>query len=901
VIGSYNTEQGTCEPCTNKPPSSQYTSNSNPYAPNACAWACVVGFYKGNNLCLPCSTQICAIGQYRSACQATADSSCTPCTNSKPSNSDYSASGEPAAANNCAWTCSRGYFSNGGACSQCSGSQCAIGQYRSACSTNADGKCLACTNPIPPNAAYSAPGSPFDSNSCAWACNAGYYKNGNACPACSTTGCPVGQYRGSCSPDKDGACLACTRKPASSSFVGAGSLYNADTCAWACVAGFYASASACVQCTTTVCPVGQYRIACAATADGRCAACTNPIPANAAYKSAGSPFDSNSCAWACNIGYFKNGNACQACSTTPCAAGQYRGRCAQDSDSACVACTVKPASSNFIGAGSPYNADTCAWACVAGFYNSASACVRCSTEQCAVGQYRTACTADANSRCAACTNPIPANAAYTSAGSPFDSNNCAWACNAGYFKDGNTCRACTRTQCAAGEYRLACTPDKDGTCAPCTNWQPEHAKFVAPGPYSENKCEWGCISGYYRDGSACRTCATGTCPIGQYRSACTGTDNAVCKSCTNLPPHGVYTGAGQPGQSGSCETSCAPGFVRLTAGSCVACDTSTCPTGQYRSACTVAADGKCGACTNAPANADYTGSGQPYGSNNCAWACRPGYYRSGQSCVACSTAACPVGQYRGACAATADGACQVCTTRPSNSIYTSAGTPYNTNACQWSCASGYFRADGTCKSCSTTDCPSGQYRGQCADTADRPCLACTKKPDNAVFSSAGSPYNADACAWKCGAGYYRSGGACAACTTTACPVGQYRGACGADRDGACTWCTTRPANSVYTTAGVPYGADACGWACSAGYYRASGACAACSSGGCPVGKYRAGCAQGATEDSLCVACTNLPANAVFTSAGTVRRAHARTRERPLARAQSRAERSDILPPGLAES
>ncbi len=39
-------------------------------------------------------------------------------------------------------------------------------------------------------------------------------------------------------------------------------------------------------------------------------------------------------------------------------------------------------------------------------------------------------------------------------------------------------------------------------------------------------------------------------------------------------------------------------------------------------------------CTNAPANSNYTGAGDPE-TNNCPWMCNTGYYKSGDSCVLC--------------------------------------------------------------------------------------------------------------------------------------------------------------------------------------------------------------------------------------------------------------------------
>jgi len=60
-------------------------------------------------------------------------------------------------------------------------------------------------------------------------------------------------------------------------------------------------------------------------------------------------------------------------------------------------------------------------------------------------------------------------------------------------------------------------------------------------------------------------------------------------------------------------------------------------------------------------------------------------------------------------------------------------------------------------------------------------------------------------------------GICLPCSKAECPVGQYRGECEANADSQCVLCSTRPAFSRYTTAGIPYNKDTCGWECQEGY------------------------------------------------------------------------------------
>ncbi len=42
-------------------------------------------------------------------------------------------------------------------------------------------------------------------------CTTGFFKSGASCKACTTTACPVGQYRGPCKSNADAQCLPCER------------------------------------------------------------------------------------------------------------------------------------------------------------------------------------------------------------------------------------------------------------------------------------------------------------------------------------------------------------------------------------------------------------------------------------------------------------------------------------------------------------------------------------------------------------------------------------------------------------------------------------------------------------------------------------------------------------------
>ena len=280
------------------------------------------------------------------------------------------------------------------------------------------------------------------------------------------------------------------------------------------------------------------------------------------------------------------------------------------------------------------------------------------------------------------------------------------------------------------------------------------------------------------------------------------------------------------GDPNSCQTACAAGYWSNGA-SCVACDTSSCAVGQYRSPCTATANGKCVACSKAPQNADYASAGKPYNSDDCDWSCRAGYYLSGSTCLPCSSLTCPIGQYSTVCTPTANSACQPCNNLPTNGVYTSAGQQGSPGSCQTGCAVGYWKQGSGCVACDTTSCAVGQYRSACTASANGQCVPCTKAPANAQYTSAGKPYGADACDWSCQTGYFLAGSVCSACSTLSCPVGQYSTVCTPAADSACQPCTNAPAHGIYTSAGKSGDPNSCQTGCAADYYADGAGCSGC--------------------------------------------------------------------------
>ena len=97
---------------------------------------------------------------------------------------------------------------------------------------------------------------------------------------------------------------------------------------------------------------------------------------------------------------------------------------------------------------------------------------------------------------------------------------------------------------------------------------------------------------------------------------------------------------------------------------------------------------------------------------------------NGTTCVACNTSECGTGYYRGQCGSSWDAGCEACTTKPQHAGYLTPGRPSDTDNCSWSCDAGYWRSVQSCVTCTTSACPAGQYRDSCGEYQDARCLAC---------------------------------------------------------------------------------------------------------------------------------------------------------------------------------
>jgi hypothetical protein len=345
-----------------------------------------------------------------------------------------------------------------------------------------------------------------------------------------------------------------------------------------------------------------------------------------------------------------------------------------------------------------------------------------------------------------------------------------------------------------------------------------------------------CDAGFYANGTTCQACAA-ACSAGQYQTAdCTSTTNRSCASCTviaNCAAETCTTSAAQV-----C-TACSAGFY-LSGNACVACSTGACPSGEYQTAaCSATADRTCAACT---AIANCTAATCTTSSDQVCSACGVGNYASGGTCLACS-GACAPGQYQAsACGATADRTCASCTAIPNCTAATCTTSADQVCA---ACDAGFFLSGNACVACSSGACPSGQYQSAaCSATADRTCAACTAI---ANCTAATCTTASDQVCSACSAGNYASGGTCHACSG-ACASGQYQAsACGATTDRTCAVCA-----AVSTCAAVTCttSSDQVCSGCASGSYLSGNACVACSSGACPASEIET-VACSATADRTC--------------------------------------------------
>ena len=550
--------------------------------------------------------------------------------------------------------------------------------------------------------------------------------------------CPKGTFRPVYSLPVD-TCLNCS-KPID---VGEFEWTDTGVCAFQCMQGYYLFDTglgwSCFECTqNSSCGLGRYAPAClpGGTPITDCVECPSKPPETKWIFS---------CDFVCSVStkYFNStSKTCNTCSKPTCNPGLNATPCTKDKDSVCEACSNGPMNGQymwtnqtcgFVCSGTAYfnktNNKTCQ-NCDAGTYRSSpTSCSRCTTTKCDAGKYRTQCFIGeiADSFCDLCANSPGGSFTWT--------EQCNYMCNTGFFLNNSSrCLACT--VCPPGTISTKCTAEEDSICKECTNAPAEGGFNWTSG------CEFVCDGGLYYSISAnkCLQCTLPQCPLGQTANPCTDANNSpVCIDCPNKP-----LGSGIIWEEG-CNFYCTAGlYFSRSNNRCVQCTRPTsCPAGQYAQECTDQINNpSCAVCPNRPISGpfnwtsacNFTCTNGSYllssGSNKCIQ-CSAGTYLAPTGCTACTTTACPGGQYRTQCVlgSVQDAECARCKTPPVTGPFSWA------SQCAFVCVNQTFlrgnSSSGTnnCTKC-TPQCPNGSFVSTpCNATADIKCSKCNLIPE----------------------------------------------------------------------------------------------------------------------------------------------------------------------------
>ena len=562
-------------------------------------------------------------------------------------------------------------------------------------------------------------------------------------------------------------------------------------------------------CTIASCAAGYYK-------DGNtckyCSAGTNTTAGNTASScttcsnsSSVATYSSLCVASTCKAGYYKDGNTCKACSAgTITSEGNVSASCSTCSNSSSVAI---------------YTSLCVANTCKAGYYKNGTTC-----SACAAGTTTT--EGNTSTSCDACTNNTGVNS-YSSL--------CIIAnCKAGYYKSGNSCVAC-----ASGTYT-----DSVNTASSCTAC-PGGKTNTAGSSSCPTNCSnssgvnsWGdsctvstCAADFYKNGNACTECGGG-------KTTTAGNTSTSCSNCSNSSGVNAWSG------NGCTVSTCAANFYK-NGNACTACAAGTTTTAGNTST-------SCSTCSNATGVNSWSGNGCTVAN------CKAGYYKSGNSCVACSAGtytdsvntassctACPGGKTNTAGSSS-------CPTNCSNSSgVNSWGNSCTVNTCQ----ANFYKNGNAC-----TGCEGGKTTS--AGNTATSCSNCSNSSGVNAWSGNGCTVN------TCQANFYKNGNACTGCgggkttsagnTSTSCNnctnttgVASWSGngctvsTCQANyykNGNACTGCgggkttsagntSTSCSNCTNTTGVYAWSGNGCTIAsCAAGYYKDGNTCKACAAG-----------------------------------------------------------------------
>ena len=473
-------------------------------------------------------------------------------------------------------------------------------------------------------------------------------------------------------------------------------------------------------------------------------------------------------------------------------------------------------------------------------------------------------------------------------------------CEPGYT--GNSGVGCAA--CAPGTFKSTIG---SAACAPCpTNTYSANSArssvcdscpantVSAPGSDSETDCV--SAPGFFTDGSGnVAPCRNGTYQdlIGQtackqchgdgpnvYYSLTTAADSL--STCLLCPQHSRVEGNESGSSKGACV--CESGYSGPDGGPCIACPAGTykdnndalectpCPANSYSSGPAATSAASCLAC--------FAHSTSPGGSSSIAQCrCDAGFYKVGDSCVACEAGKVQNGSDDTACTSCPPGTfeqgrvqCALCTAN----AYSTRGA----SAC--TCNAGYQPQGDQCAACEP-----GQYspakNSTCMDcppstwSASYATISCHSCPQHSGSTRSGL---ASVSGCICDRGYEGSAGNCSACLPGSyhpmnstichhCPGDSYAGDYGATACESCGAFAAAPEGSpqcVCVSAYTP-SAQAC-VRCADGYYKSSPGNESCLA--CPTGSFSdpdaaacSLCPPNTYQDSgASAACTQCPANSV---------------------------------------
>eukprot|EP00960_Hanusia_phi_P060531 764531-Hanusia_phi.AAC.4 len=714
----------------------------------------------------PCNREPCDPGFYRSNCSGGLyeDTICLPCSFVAPPNSRLSVA-NPVNSDSCSFLCKEGYFRNRSICQHCNTSRCPLGYYREICGFGRDSDAVCKPCQFHNHTAFNA----SDSANCSYYCLAGYYLSGDTCLPCNTSRCESGYFRQQCqdSSRNDAECLPCSDGPNNSS-KGPAIIYNEDTCDVLCHAGFWRLQTShsplqyqCVACNTSACPVGTFRnlSTCHGDQDAKCMPCSGSINGHSTFLSPGIPSTENKCEWECLPGFWRNNSECVRCSWVNCRVGEFFQPCSKMKPGECMVCENAPPNSHYLRSTYP-----------------ASALIN-----------------------------MEPNQSYVT-------NNCSWACNDGFRKINDTCIPCSNLTCAQNYYLGECIGNQDTVCVECLQTAVPNSISVS---VAVSKCRRICQSGFWHSAEmkACVPCTSTATFFSSNHSRCpTGYrwDTSVCRGnvdsqCTECPPLNFSLAVYIDSNSSECQWVCPPGYFKSNE-TCVVCNQSKCPAGQYRTFCPLNStkDSTCHACSEGPRNSTLQVASE-IGFDSCPFVCNEGFFQSvltlnGSSsdvCQACNTSMCAVGEYRSQCSHyLGDSHCVRCTNSPVHSHYVGSGFPFDADNCSWQCDVGYWRNGSSCVACADFLCSSGYYRTACTERVDSICTPCANEgiPPHSEFTntleySIGvQSSNKSKCFWKCVEDFWWNGTACTSCDLVPCDKDQYKTACMKNLDSGCKLC-----------------------------------------------------------------------------------------------------------------